>query len=223
MPQYVYDFCISYYTEMCGKLVDGCPATAKLLFGVSSKSECGGLANKECSFGEGEDDCNPVWPSQSELDACMADSKKLTCQDFMNNPQGPASCQKIAEPCPEPDQPDAGPGMPDGSRPAGDGPQPPLPDAGNLCPYATSSFSCDSACQNIWKLVQACANDPSLPANLAAVMKTMASLPEARAMAACKATCTSSSQSSPAQWGCFQAAPTDSCAKVAGCTATNCP
>ncbi len=221
MPPGVYSFCVDYYSHMCEKTFDCSPHAAKLGWGVSSKSDCMDMAQNSCAAASAEaaePGCVPTWPSQSQMDSCMTQTRSWSCGDYMNNPDGPAACQAIQEPCPDTDDDDD-----DAHQPAGSGGGQTPPRQTNKCPYTTGSFSCAAACENIWKLVNKCASDPALPANLKSLFKTMASMPRSTAMAACKATCAAQTASYQSQWKCFQGAPSNSCTAVAACTVSNCP
>lgn len=220
MPAGVYTFCVDYYTDICEKTFDCSPSAAKLGLGVASKSDCSDLAINSCSAASAEaadPGCIPTWPSQSQMDACMAQTKQWSCTDYINTPEGPAACQAIQEPCPDTDDDE------DDYQPTEKPGQAPPPKNTNTCPYGTGSFSCAAACENIWKLVNKCASDPAVPANMKSLFKTMASMPKGTAMALCKTTCAAQSPVYTSQWKCFQGAPTNSCTAVAGCTVLNCP
>jgi len=220
MPPEVYSFCVDYYTEMCEKSFDCAPSVAKMGWGVTSKAGCADMAEDSCAAASAEaaePGCVPTWPSQSQMDSCMSQTKKWSCSDYMNDPEGPTACQ-IQEPCPDNDDED------DEHQPTGStGQNPPPKKTTNNCPYTTSSFSCAAACENMWKLVNKCATDPSVPANMKSLFKTMAAMPKSKAIAACKTTCSVQSPTYSSQWKCFQTVPTNSCTAVAGCSTSNCP
>jgi len=217
MPAYVHDFCVEYTSTLCEKLVGCSPTAAKAALGVTSASECSDLASRECAI-EGGDCANPTWPPESQLDSCLAQTKSWTCAQYLASPEGPSACQGTTEPCPDPVGPDAGQSPVDlGSSTLPDQPK------GGACPYTTSSFSCASACSNLWALVQTCSGDTSLPSNLQAAFKAMSGLSQVQAITACKAFCVADSPQYLNQWKCFQAAPTASCTAIAACTIANCP
>lgn len=220
MPPQVYSFCVDYYTDLCEKTFDCSPNAAKMGWGVSSKSGCSHMAENSCSAASAEaadPGCVPSWPSQAQMDSCLSQTQKWSCADYLNNPDGPAACQQIQEPCPDSDDEE------DDYPPTGNPGQAPPPPKTSKCPYSTSSFSCAAACENLWKLVNKCSSDPAVPANMKPLLKTMASMPRSTAIAACKTSCSSQSSTYTNQWKCFQGAPSNSCAAVYGCSVSNCP
>jgi hypothetical protein len=239
-PQYVYDGCVAGQKKVCELTYDCAGAVVgKLAFpGTTSAADCETWAKTSCDpnsgpdagAGGGEDTCpNPTYPSESDVNACVAEINKLTCSTvttFYQNP--PAACvAALADPCPDSPDPDSTVGPnPDGGPPVSDKGQPPVGDVfvpPSNCPYTAPSFSCQGACDNLWKLVKQCASDPNLPANLATVLQAMSALPEKQALATCKLACEATSGTAQAQWSCFQAAPTSDCTKIAGCTSIACP
>ena len=160
------------------------------------------------------------------MKACSGDLTQWDCTKWLNNPGGPPACAAIEDPC--------GSGNKDSSVP--DGPVVDAPSKADLaadlfvvlpdttsgaCPYTTASFTCTTPCEKVYAVLQNCANDPTLPPNLQTLLKTMANVKKANAIAICKASCLVSYLKRPAQWRCFQAAPATKC--NSGCTLIKCP
>jgi hypothetical protein len=88
-----------------------------------------------------------------------------------------------------------------------------------VCPYTVASFSCEAACQKLHTFNARCANDPSVPAELRAMLGLYGEVE-----VVCTSTCAVVAPASQAQWACFQGVPDDApCSAIAGCNATNCP
>ncbi len=92
--------------------------------------------------------------------------------------------------------------------------------AATVCPYTTASFDCTEACTNLKTVASKCQTDPSLSADIQAIL----TLANSGNGTACKAGCAASSPSALPQWKCYQAVPTTAdCTAIAGCTYANCP
>jgi hypothetical protein len=88
-----------------------------------------------------------------------------------------------------------------------------------VCPYTVATFSCAAACKSLHDLYSRCQNDPTVPAELQAMLGLYGQVE-----VVCTSTCAVVSPSALAQWGCLEGVPADApCSAIAGCNATNCP
>jgi hypothetical protein len=87
------------------------------------------------------------------------------------------------------------------------------------CPYTVASFSCEAACANLHDLYTRCKDDPSVPAEMQAMLGLYGQME-----VICTSTCDVVAPASQAQWSCLQGVPDDApCSAIGGCNATNCP